>query len=237
MKTLLAVLLVVIGVSSYAISIYDIQYTSVPGMDNTYPSPYLGKSVTVDGVVTASGYRSGGFFISEPTGGMWRSILVLDKGNNVEIGYRIQVTGIVGESFGMTCIQNIDRVRILEQGHPLPQPLNVTTGQLSRPIEAEAYEGALVRLVNATCSQSINTANRFSVSDGTGLCFILTASFSERSINLKPKVGDQFSSITGIVSYSFGEYSVSPRNRSDAIVMQPVFNHNRSWGRIKSIYK
>jgi hypothetical protein len=51
------------------------------------------------------------------------------------------------------------------------------------------------------------------------------------------KSGDVFASLTGIVCYAYGEYSINPRNRFDVSVMIPVFNQNRSWGRIKSIYK
>lgn len=230
-------LLVLLGISAYAISIYDIQYTSASGIDNTYPSPYLGKAVTIEGIVTAINLHSGGYFLSEANGGMWRSIHISDKRSNVSIGDRIQISGTVGESFGMTSILNPDRFRLLERRHPLPQPVNVTTGQLSRSVEAEAYEGVLVKITNATCSQVPGAKGRFGVTDGTGQCYVLTSSFGERAINLSPRIGDQYLSLTGVVTYSFGEYSLNLRERGDAVLMQPVFNNNRSWGRIKSIYK
>ncbi|MCB5295620.1 MAG: hypothetical protein LHW52_03645, partial [Candidatus Cloacimonetes bacterium] len=47
--------------SAWSLSIYDIQYTTFPGSDNTYPSLYAGKSVSTEGIVTAVDYKSGGF--------------------------------------------------------------------------------------------------------------------------------------------------------------------------------
>jgi hypothetical protein len=79
MKVIMTFLLVLLGISAYAISIYDIQYTSASGIDNTYPSPYLGKAVTIEGIVTAINLHSGGYFLSEANGGMWRSIHISDK--------------------------------------------------------------------------------------------------------------------------------------------------------------
>lgn len=220
-----------------ATSIYDIQYTRSAGIDNTYPSVYTGRSVTVEGIVTASDYRGGGYFISEPISGPWRAIMVSDRKNYPSIGDKIQISGTVRETFGMTCITDISSYQLLNTGMPVPQPITVTTAQLGRADEAEAYEGVLVRVVSATCSSAATARGKMYVTDGTGACQIKISEFGERGINLQTKVGDQFNSITGILAYSFGEYSLNPRSRSDISVLQPVFNQNRSWGRIKSIYK
>ncbi|MBP9006961.1 MAG: hypothetical protein KBG06_03825, partial [Candidatus Syntrophosphaera sp.] len=61
-----------------ATSIYNIQYTNSRGADNSYPSPYLGKQVTVEGIVTAVNFNGEGYFLSEPVSGAWRGIYVLD---------------------------------------------------------------------------------------------------------------------------------------------------------------
>ncbi len=226
-----------IATAMSALSIYDIQYTNAPGIDNTYPSPYVGKSVTVEGIVTATDHSSGAFFISEAISGPWRSIMIIDRKSQPNVGDKVQITGTVRETFGMTCIQDISSFRTIDTNVTLPQPVNVTTGQISRAIEAEAYEGVLIRVQNTTCSQNNTSRGRFYVTDGTGQSQIRITEFGGRPIPLAVNVGDQFTSITGILTYSFGEFSLNPRTRSDIVIMQPVFNQSRSWGRIKSIYK
>ncbi len=237
MKYVLISLFILLAIQLAAVSIYEIQYTSSPGVDYTYPSPYAGRSVSVEGIVTATDYRSGGYFISEPINGPWRGIFVQDRRNNPAIGDKIQIDGVVRESFGMTCISDISSFRILDSNVSLPQPITLTTAQLSRSDEAEAYEGVFVRVLSTTSSQVLASNSKLFVTDGTGQCQIKISEFGSRNIPISVRVGDQFTSISGIVTYSFGEYSLNPRNRSDIVLMQPVFNQNRSWGRIKSIYK
>lgn len=235
MKGFLIVLLLCGILSVSAVSIFDIQYTTKPGSNNTYPSPYVGKTVTVEGIVTAINYRHGGFFISEPAGGPWRGIYIRTNNASVKTGDKVMLRGVVDEYFGMTCIQDIRALTVIDSNHPLPFANMVTTGQITSPDQAEAYEGTLVRIQNSTYLQNQSNSSRFSVNDGSGACLISDNMIQDKAVRYKS--GDVFSSLTGIVCYAFGEYSVNPRNRSDIIIMAPVFNQNRSWGKIKSIYK
>jgi len=237
MKSSIITVLLALIASAWGLSIYDIQRPGNPGVDNSYPSTYIGKTVSVEGIVTASNYRNEGFCISESVSGPWRGILVLDRSNHVNIGDKVQIRGTVSEIFGMTCIQDLTQLNITDRNRQLPVPVNVTTGQLMRADEAEAYEGVLVRVLNVTCTQILGSRGRFGVTDGTGQCFVNANRFTDRSSYLSPKSGDLFSVITGVVIYSMGEYSINPRHQNDAVTMLPTFNQNRSWGRIKSIYK
>jgi hypothetical protein len=235
MKGILVVLLFVGFYTLSGISIFDIQYTTNPGTDNTYPSRYAGKSVTVGGIVTAINYRNGGFFISEPAGGPWRSILIKTNSLNISVGDKVVLKGTVDEYFGMTCINSVESIFIRDTNQVIPFANQVTTGQLITPDQSEAYESTLVRVQDATFVQSRGSATRFTVNDGSGSCYV-TDNFAY-DLNRKFKSGELFSSLTGIISYAYGEYSLNPRYLADVSVMVPVFNQNRSWGRIKSIYK
>jgi predicted extracellular nuclease len=235
MKGVIVVLLLCSFASLSAISIFDIQYTTNPGTGNTYPSRYAGKTVTLTGIVTAVNYRYGGFFISEPAGGPWRGIYVKSNTLNISIGDKVVLKGKVDEYFGMTCISDVESVIIRDTNQAVPFANRVTTGQLIMPDQAESYESTLVRVQDATYVQSRGSATRFTVNDGSGSCYV-TDNFAY-DLNRKFKSGDLFSSLSGIVSYAYGEYSLNPRSLSDVSVMMPVFNQNRSWGRIKSIYK
>jgi predicted extracellular nuclease len=236
-RILLMTLFASLSILALGLSIYDIQYTSFPGSDNTYPSPYAGKRVSTEGIVTAIDYKAGGYFISEAVAGPYSGLLIIDRSSQVRVGDRVLVSGTVRETFGMTTLQDISSTEILERNHPLPHPVILTTAQLTRAMEAEAYEGVYARILSVSSSSRKTNSNRLQVSDGTGLCSVSLGSFASSRSSSSRKLGSQFSSITGIVTYSFGEFSLNPITDTDIVVNQPVSIQNRSWGRIKSIYK
>jgi len=232
---LLILLIASLSMTAWGLSIYDIQYTAFPGSDNTYPSQYAGKTVNTEGIVTATDYKSGGFFISEQVAGAFSGILVQDRTASVRIGDRIRLSATVKESFGMTTLQDVTKLSILERNHPLPHPVILTTAQLGRAVEAEAYEGVYAKILSISSSKAKSGGNYLSVSDGTGLCRVQLGSFAGTLRSVRK--GTQFSSITGIISFGFGEFSLNPVSDSDIEVNQPVSVQSRSWGKIKSIYK
>jgi hypothetical protein len=234
-NNLLILLIASLSMTAWGLSIYDIQYTAFPGSDNTYPSQYAGKTVNTEGIVTATDFKSGGFFLSEHVAGAFSGILVLDRTASVRAGDRIRLSATVKESYGMTTLQDVTKLSIIERNHPLPHPVILTTAQLGRAVEAEAYEGVYSKILSISSSKAKSGRNYFSVSDGTGLCRIQLGSFAGKSQSLHK--GTQFSSITGIVSFGFGEFSLNPVSDSDIEVNQPVSVQSRSWGKIKSIYK
>ena len=128
---LLIAMMASLMLSAWAVSIYDVQFTTQPGSDGTFPSRFVGKTLSLEGVVTATNYRNGGYFISENLNGPWRGILILDRDSKVQIGDRVKVSGSVSEFYGMTCLQDISQTRVLSSNNPLPTPLMLTSGQLA----------------------------------------------------------------------------------------------------------
>ncbi|HHV37210.1 MAG TPA: hypothetical protein GXX77_05190 [Candidatus Cloacimonetes bacterium] len=234
---LVLILLASLFIPAWGISIYEIQYTNFPGSDNTYPSTYSGKTVSTEGIVTATDYKNSGFFISETVAGPYSGLLVLHRGKDVKIGDKVRLTGVVREHFGMTSLQDVSSLEIIQRNHPLPIPAVLTTAQLCSSIEAEAYEGVYARVISVNTGGRKSIGNRLSVSDGTGACTIQLGDFGSEKSRAKPITAGRFSSITGVVTFSFGEFSLSPVSDSDIEINQPVSVEGRSWGRIKSIYK
>lgn len=233
--TVLSGVLLLLCAGAWALTIHDVQYTSSRGVDNSYPSPYLGKTVTLEGVVTAANYRGGGFFLSESVSGAWRGIYVSCADYLPASGTYLRLTGKVGEVFGMTCLQDIQKYLVLDRNRALPKPVIISSGQLESPLEAEAYEGVYARLINSSASGSKASTAGFTVNDGSGRCSVNLDGFSARKAT--PPVGTQYAQIAGIVVFSRGEYSLNPFAPSDLQTQQPVSTQNRSWGKIKSIYK
>ncbi len=220
---------------AWAISIYDIQFTTNPGSDGTYPSNYVGKSVSVEGIVTAPNYRDGGYFISESLNGAWRGILIMDKNPRIHKGDRVLVTGTVSETFGMTCLQDISQTKVLDSFVPLPRPVILATGQLAQSGEAEAYEGVYAKLMNATAYTNKAQRSKLNVTDGSGSCSVSGTNFGNRDIMLAP--GGTYTAISGIVTFGYSEFSLSLASSGDILSNQPKSVQSRSWGKIKSIYK
>ncbi len=232
---LLTAILLSFWLGAAALNIYDVQYTANRGVDGSYPSSWLGKQITLEGVVLATGHRNEGFFLSERICGAWRGIHVLDSKFNPAAGDFVRLTGDVAEVFGMTCIRDLKSLQVLDRNRSLPSPVSISSGQLSNPMEAEAYEGVYVRIMNASVTGSKGKNGRFTVNDGSGQCAVALQSFGGKAS--APSVGTQYAQISGVVTFSYGEYILNPFSSSGMQLQQPVSIQNRSWGKIKSIYK
>ena len=236
MKNFLLVILLIATVAMTATTIYDIQYTTDAGIDGTYPSPLNGEDVTVQGIVTANNaddYQGNTkFFISEQNAGAWKGIYVYDWDTPVQLGDLVEVTGTVSEYNGLTELTYCD-VTILSSGNEVPNPIVVTTGQIAGGMAAESYEGCLVKVMNVTVTQEPDQYAQFAIDDNTGACFV--DDFFD--VYPEPTVGTTYTSVIGMVNYSWNAFSINPRTMEDVQAGTPVNNSKKSWGKIKSIYK
>ncbi|RLC50906.1 MAG: hypothetical protein DRZ79_03650 [Candidatus Cloacimonadota bacterium] len=211
MKKVFLALLIIIASSIFATTIYDIQYTTEPGTDGTYPSPLVEQEVTVTGIVTANNYYVSGnanrFFMTDPGGGVWHGIFVFNYDAETNIGDEVEVTGTVAEFYGVTELTDVT-VSILGNGNPVPDPVSVTTADLA---SNEANEGVLVRVNNVSVTQLPDEHGQWYVDDGSGACQIDDQCFSYTP----PAVGSTFGHIIGVVDYSYGEYGLNPRGEDD----------------------
>lgn len=234
-KLMILLLLAIVGLAS-ATTIYDIQYTTDPGSENTYPSTLENQEVTVTGIVTGNkadtNAEIGKFFMTDPEGGAWHGIYVFDWSTNAQPGDMVEVTGTVAEYFGYTELKDCT-VTIVSQGNEIPSATIVTTNQMNDAATAEQYEGCLVKTMNLTVTEAANQYAQWKATDGTG-----AAIFDDRfHVRPDPSVGDTFSWVMGCVEYSFGNYVINPRTDDDIQSGTSVSNNRKSWGSIKSIYK
>jgi hypothetical protein len=238
MKYMLFVAVLFFSICLYATSIYEVQYTTNPGADNSYPSPYTNQVVTVSGIVNATGYHASSgskFFISEPMGGAWRGIFIDDSSHAVQIGDLVTVTGTVKENYGMTEIRQCSAINVVSSNNMIPNPIILTSGQLA---SEEAYECCLARIQNVTCTTAPNSQNELFVDDGSGAAKVDDAFFSGAvPFPINSGVGVNYAYIMGIIDYSHGTYCLQPRSSLDIQKRAPVLNSHKSWGKIKSIYK
>jgi len=199
----LAILLLAVPVFAldYLTSIYDIQYTINPAGN----SPLAGQNVSVRGIVTAR-FGSNYYTIAEMPGGPWHGIWVKDSSHTPNIGDQIQITATVTEVNGLTTLDNLTTYQLLSSGNQLPVGAS-TTGYVSR----EDWEGVLVTMNNVTVTNPDLGYGEWEVNDGSG-----TARIDDlASYAYTPVAGDQIATLTGVVTYSYGNYKVEPRSDAD----------------------
>jgi hypothetical protein len=189
------------------VSIYDIQYTT----DASGNSPYAGQTVQTSGIVTAN--YSSGYFIQNGVG-PWTGIHVFNNTNTPAVGDSISIVGNVVEHFNMTQISGVTSFVNHSSGNALPQAAQITSAQS----KTEPYEGVLVKVVNAECTN---------VNSGFGMWKINSGADSSKVHNLiyayTPVLGAVYN-ITGVMNFSFQEFRVCPRNINDIEVLNSNIN-------------
>jgi len=180
-------------------------------------SPYAGQVVSVTGIVTAGGgefYSGSAAYatMADAGGGSWSGLVLYGTSvSGLVRGDSVVVTGEVQEYNGMTELSSISSVQVVSASHPLPAPEILSTGTLSTPADPEQWEGVLVRVQSVTVSNPDLGYGEWSVTDGSGDCRVDDLG----DYTYTPQAGDQLSSITGILWYSFDDFKMEPRDGAD----------------------
>jgi hypothetical protein len=201
-----------VGGGAPTIPIYDIQFTTDPGG----ASPLVGQSVNTGGIVT--GTYTDGYFIQNNSGA-WQGIHVFQSGHSVTRGDSITLTANVVEHFNMTQLSGVTNLIVVSQGNTLPAPTIISTAA----VNTEPYEGVLVRVNNATCTQPNPAADfgMWSVNDGSGVAKIHNLIFA-----YTPTLNTLYN-VTGPVYFSFAEFRIEPRDANDIEISTSVFAQDK----------
>jgi predicted extracellular nuclease len=202
-------------------------------------SPLSGRSVSVEGVVTAifpGPDQLGGFFLQSQAFDAEKrtseGLFVFEGGENgqVDVGQRVRVTGRVSEFYGLTQLNELERVSICGDAEIAPVALRWPPA----PGDAlEAFEGMLVRVAPAlTLSDSyrlerfgelsLAPERRFVASDGAAPSTGVSLSVDDGAQQERgwpsallpdaapPRLGDEVTGLTGVLSYAYGRYVLLP---------------------------
>ncbi len=218
-RSILIFMFSIIVAMCFATTIYDIQYTTDPGPDGTYPSPLEGQEVTVTGIVTGENYNNDNkFFMCDPGGGPWKGIYVYDWEIGPALGDEVEVTGTVTEYYGWTELSYCT-ITILSSGNDVPEPLPITTLDLAVPALAEQYESCLVSVSDVVVTAEQDQYGQWYIDDGSGECQVDDGFFYLDSVTppIVITVGMEWDMIIGCVDYSYDEYAINPRTPDDLI--------------------
>lgn len=188
--------------------IYDIQYTE----DASGDSPLKGQTVTIEGIVSGeSGAFGGSTYYVQDSIGAWSGIMVYDPNRNNAYGDSVRITASVSEYYGMTELGSVSEYVKLDSAKTV-KPIDVTTGEIATDsVNAEAYEGVLVRVMNAAIVNPDLGNGEWSVDDGSGACRVDDAA----DYFFYPSNYDSVKWVTGLLNYSFNDTKIEPRLAMD----------------------
>ncbi len=203
MKNILTILFLCVFNMLFAQTIAEIQGTGAA-------TPFLDQEVSTSGIVTA--VNGTGYYIQD--GEEIRSgIYIYDQENTPTLGDLIEITGTVVEFFELTEIVDLTASAVISSGNALPSPIELTSGMISQ----EDYEGMLVRVTEATCTNSDIGFGEFQIDDGSGACAVDDLFFLYSATE-----GIDYT-VTGPLHYSFSAYKIVPRNETDVEIAAPLY--------------
>ena len=189
---------------SYAVP-YDVTIAEIQGA--AAASPYDTDTVITHGVVT--GVYGSAFTLQDGTGawnGMWAQGV-----QAVSVGDSLVVYGRVTESAGLGYAGNTllaDAViAVIVPGAALPAPAVGSTTSLP----AEQYEGVLVSVNDAVCTNQAAGHGEWIVNDGSG-----AGTVDDLACDITPTLGTTYD-VTGVLTYSYSAFKLEPRDCADVV--------------------
>ncbi|MCD6376569.1 MAG: DUF4623 domain-containing protein, partial [Caldisericaceae bacterium] len=182
------------------VTIADIQRTpdEQPG-----PSPYVGQVVQTTGIVTA--VTSSGYYLQDAEGA-WNGVYVYDKNHSPTRGDQVTIEAEVAEYYDLTELKNVSSFTVLSSGNTM-NPTVVSSGEVSQ----EMYEGVLIQVKDATCTNSNLGHGEWEIDDGTGPAIVDDAIYK-----FSPDSGVKYD-VTGVITYNYGKYKILPRDENDIV--------------------
>jgi len=162
---------------------------------------------------TLEGYFARGSGSNVPWNGIHLVFLTKDLAGPFAPGDRVTVVGTYKEFFCLTQINVASFTK--ESGTESPG----VAYPVSAPLE-ESHEGVLVSLSNVTVTNAnpdTTDVGNFEVTDGVIVGNIFKVPYMTAPTDAR-KVGDIFSSVTGVVTYTKGNYILMPRSAEDLVI-------------------
>jgi hypothetical protein len=182
----------------------DVQWTDRPGGE----SPREGERVFLRGIVTAVSPDRLFYYVGTEGGGPWSGLKIEGSCLDRVRGEIVTVSGVVRETWGETRLQQMSARRVGPGKIPAP----AAVGVIDLVADGERWEGVLVRLTDVLVEGETLSYGEFLVSDGTGTGGLIDDEFITSYIS---DPGDTFTSITGVVSWGYGDFRVEPRSDDD----------------------
>lgn len=187
------------------VPIHDIQYTADPGGD----SPYKGKGVATEGIVTA--VLGDYVFIQDAPGG-WNGVLLYRPNGSLAQGDYVRVVGTISEYNNLTEFSAGASTTVISAGNSLPAFQVLPTGDVAQ----EQYESVLVRVENAVVTNEDLDHGEWYLDDGSGNARVDDMG----GYDYVPLEGQWLSYVQGPVNFSYNNFMIEPRDNDDIQVKE-----------------
>ena len=195
------------------ISAQTVTHTIAEVQGELFASPLIEQVVTVQGVITAASDYS--YFIQDGSG-PWNGVYVYDNTNLPAVGDNVILQGEVIEYYDLTEITNITYFETVSSGNDLPAAVELTTGFIGT--SGEPYEGCLVKIANAACTNTDLGFGDAYFDDGSGDCMIDDMLYTPDPAWM---LGEYYS-VTGVLTYTYEEYKIEPSSAADVSIGMAV---------------
>ena len=196
------------GAQACALSIAAIRNPDDPA------HPSEGTAVTVTGVYVSAVRDDGsGYVLQDDSLEPWTGISVFGSVGPLQVGDRVTVSGTYEEFFDLS--QITDAVATVEASGALPfEPIAFDPADLVSGPDAEPYESMLVS-IGAVSIVDMNPDGREDFDE-----FAVTGNYRVDDLLFDAldnmcAVDETFAGLTGVHSYSFGNYKLLPRDADD----------------------
>lgn len=190
------------------VSIFDVQNTTDPSGDSDYDSQVVKTYGIVCAIRPGGGNNNPQGFYIQDGNGPWTGLFVQDDNITVSEGDSVDVTGTLNEVFSQTQMENVTDHTIHGSGYSI-DTTQVTTSE----VNDEEFEGVLVQVTTATCTNPSVGFGQFEVDDNSGTCLVDDEIYQYPN----PQQNTKYD-ITGPIRYSFSESKIEPRRASDVEV-------------------
>jgi predicted extracellular nuclease len=172
------------------------------------------KGVIVTSPVVSSGDKMDGFFVMDKAGGKYSGIkVVFAKGllADIAVGDVLDLNGDVKEFYCMTEIEALASTEKSSGAAVTPTPV-AAADVAATSAATEPYEGVLVKLENVKVATEPDKYGTFELEGGVQVDDVM---FADMQV---PDVGCSFTSLVGVIEYSYGAYKLYPRSAEDMVV-------------------
>lgn len=192
-----------------SVSIFEIQQGMVT----------LGDLVLVEDVVVTTPWDFGGdtYWVQDSAGGAYSGLSVYMPNAGAFVpspGDVVTLCGEYDEFFDQTQLQIAGEGDVTAAGNgPVPAPEVLAADVVGSGAMAEQWEGVLVRIEDTTVTTAANMFGEWEVDDA----LLLDDVFFDMATWPNPAVDTVYTSITGVMTFSFGAYKLAPRTAADFV--------------------
>ncbi len=151
-----------------------------------------------------------GYWVFDGKGGAWSGLLVTVGWEDTTAFKVGDIIDVAGEWMEYYCLTEVKSTSIEGTGKTFEGAIpisDVTAADLAKD-KAEQWEGVLVRIKGVEVTEAPNNYGEFKV---TGDVMIQ----NKFDLTYEAKVGDKLTSVTGVLTYDYGNFKILPRSDED----------------------